>query len=48
MRVLVTGGAGFKGCVVADALMRQGHEVTVFDSLRYGEASAMALLHRGA
>src|SRR4051794_38198850 len=48
MRVLVTGGAGFKGCMVTAALLEQGHEVTVFDSLRYGEASAMALLRRGA
>ncbi len=31
--VLVTGGAGFIGCNIADALARQGHEVLVFDAL---------------
>lgn len=48
MKVLITGGAGFKGCVIADALLAQGHEVTVFDAFRYGEGTGMALLTRGA
>ena len=34
MRVIVTGGAGFVGSNVADAYLRDGHRVTVFDSLR--------------
>ncbi|MCF3121078.1 NAD-dependent epimerase/dehydratase family protein [Streptomyces arenae] len=33
MRVLVTGGAGFIGSHVADALVERGHEVVVLDAL---------------
>jgi len=40
VRVLVTGGAGYIGSVVAEELVRDGHEVTVYDSLYKG--------HRGA
>ena len=40
MRVLVTGGAGYIGSVVAGELVRDGHETVVFDSLYKG--------HRGA
>lgn len=31
MRILVTGGSGFLGSHVADALTESGHEVTIFD-----------------
>ncbi len=36
MRILVTGGAGYIGSVVADHLLRAGHTVTVLDNLIMG------------
>lgn len=36
MRVCVTGGAGFIGSTLVDRLLRDGHEVVVFDDLSSG------------
>ncbi len=41
MRVLVTGGAGYIGSVVADELLQAGHEVVVFDNLSRGHRQAV-------
>jgi len=37
MRVLITGGAGCIGSELAGCLLKQGHEVTVFDNLSSGK-----------
>lgn len=41
MRVLVTGGAGYIGSVVAGALAKAGHDVVVYDSLIKGNRRAV-------
>jgi UDP-glucose 4-epimerase len=41
MRLLVTGGAGYIGSVVASALIDAGHDVTVLDDLSTGHADAV-------
>jgi UDP-glucose 4-epimerase len=41
MRVLVTGGAGYIGSVVTEALLARGHSVVVYDNLERGHADAV-------
>jgi UDP-glucose 4-epimerase len=49
MRVLVTGGAGYIGSVVAEWLLRHGHTVVIYDNLARGHRDAVpsgsALVH---
>jgi len=50
VRAVVTGGAGFIGSHVAEALLARGDEVTVLDNLATGKAAnvpAGAVLHEG-
>ncbi|HVF51752.1 MAG TPA: UDP-glucose 4-epimerase GalE [Pyrinomonadaceae bacterium] len=41
MRILVTGGAGYIGSVVAEELIAAGHEVFVYDNLSKGHRAAV-------
>jgi UDP-glucose 4-epimerase len=41
MRVLVTGGAGYIGSVVTEALVAAGHDVTAYDDLSTGHRDAV-------
>ena len=41
MNILVTGGAGYIGSATAEALIRAGHTVTVYDSLITGHRQAV-------
>jgi UDP-glucose 4-epimerase len=41
MKVLVTGGAGYIGSVVAEELLQAGHQVIVFDNLSRGHRQAV-------
>ena len=49
MNVLITGGAGFIGSHLAEALLRQGHHVTVVDDLSTGSLDNIRhLMGRGS
>ncbi|MCG8555414.1 MAG: NAD-dependent epimerase/dehydratase family protein, partial [Proteobacteria bacterium] len=41
MKLFITGGAGYIGGAVAQALVEQGHQVTVYDSLVTGHRAAV-------
>ena len=41
MRVLVTGGAGYIGSIVTEELVKDGHEVVVYDNLIKGHRDAV-------
>lgn len=44
MKILITGGAGFIGSHLAEALLARGHEVTVLDNLSTGRLENIAAL----
>lgn len=44
MNILITGGAGYKGILLTEALAEAGHEVTVFDNFMYGYDSVIGLM----
>jgi len=47
MKYLVTGGAGFVGSHIADALVEQGHDVAVLDDLSSGHIENLADVRDG-
>jgi len=44
MKVLVTGGAGYVGCLLVEELLEAGHAVRVYDNLRKGGNGLLPLL----
>jgi nucleoside-diphosphate-sugar epimerase len=45
-RICVVGGAGFLGSILAELLLDEGHEVTIFDAFLYGDNGIRHLLDR--
>jgi len=46
MKVLVTGGAGYKGAKLSRALLKAGHKVTILDNFMYGFDPILPLVSR--
>lgn len=42
MKILVTGGAGYIGSITVRKLLKEGHEVVVFDNLVYGHKESVS------
>ena len=39
MNILITGGSGYLGSVLTTRLIADGHQVTVYDNLKYKQNS---------
>ena len=48
MNILITGGAGFIGSHVSDALIEEGHNVTLLDNLSGTDSKKPTYLNEGA
>ena len=44
MKILVTGGAGYKGVILIEKLLHAGHDVTLLDNFMYGYYSVLHLV----
>ena len=36
MRILITGGAGYKGSIISERLANQGHKIKIVDTMWFG------------
>lgn len=45
MKILITGGAGYLGSVMAPKMLQHGHQVTVVDSFMYSQNSLLDCCH---
>jgi len=45
MRVLVTGGAGYIGCLIVEELINRGHLPVVLDTLNWGRESLKSFMN---
>jgi len=46
-RILITGGSGYLGSMLAEMLIARGFDVTVLDNLSYGQNTLFNLFHSG-
>ena len=46
MKILITGGAGYLGSVIAETLLNEGHDVTILDNLLYKQTSLIPLCYQ--
>jgi nucleoside-diphosphate-sugar epimerase len=44
MKILITGGAGYKGILLTEKLLNLGHKVTILDNFMYGYESILHLI----
>ena len=45
LRILVTGGAGYKGVILVERLLELGHRVSILDNFMYGYGPVLHLVH---
>ncbi|MBI3500272.1 MAG: SDR family oxidoreductase [Bacteroidetes bacterium] len=44
LNILITGGAGYKGVILLEELLKRGHKVTVLDNFMYGHDSVLGFV----